>query len=180
MQPRCAQQPDYAYHAYWKPLSWGRLTRGLFHCMSYLASSPDHSQILSRSCGEKSGVAWGQGYLLPGFCPDHCSNKCYKLVILEGFSKRLNRLFLLHSAFEYNGFVSCELVQLKPRYYRKVLGTRGNHHVRARKYKLTHIAGMVRHMKMELSPNCCTRCGLSHESVVVYGTFMQKSEDMRF
>ena len=62
MQPRCAQQPDYAYHAYWKPLSWGRLTRGLFHCMSYLASSPDHSQILSRSCGEKLGE--GPGSLL--------------------------------------------------------------------------------------------------------------------
>ena len=47
-------------------------------------------------------------------------------------------------------------------------GTFGNHHVRARKYKLAHISGTVRRTKMELSPNCCARCGLSHESVVVY------------
>ena len=31
-----------------------------------LASSPGHSQILSCSCGEKSGKAWDQNYITTG------------------------------------------------------------------------------------------------------------------
>ena len=49
-------------------------------------------------------------------------------------------------------------------------GTFCNHHVMQGKYKLAHISGTVRRTKMELSPNCCSQSGLSHESVIVYRT----------
>ena len=58
-------------------------------------------------------------------------------------------------------------------------GTFGNHHVRAGKYKLAHISGMVRRMKMKLSPNCCARCGLSRGRVVVYRALWPSAKTCR-
>ena len=57
--------------------------------------------------------------------------------------------------------------------------TFGNYHVRARKYKLAHISGTVRPTKMKLSPYCCARCGLYHESVVVYRALWPSAKTCR-
>ena len=38
-----------------------------FHSTCYQTSFPSHSHILSRSCGEKSGVVWERGYWFPTF-----------------------------------------------------------------------------------------------------------------
>ena len=38
--------------------------RAILKRMLSLALSPGHSQILSHSCGEKPGVAWGRGYAI--------------------------------------------------------------------------------------------------------------------
>ena len=90
-----------------------------------------------------------------------------------------------YSAFncEYNGFCLMQIGAVEAEMYIVIAkwsvqnfglllnrqnGTFSNYHVRARKNKLAHISGTVRRTKMELSPNCCARCGLSHESVVVY------------